>query len=186
MSSTHSPVPALDNDQYTVGWVTAFALEGAAAEAMLDVEHEEPQWQQENDHNNYTLGSIGEHNVVIVSLPETYGSTAAATAVTQMLSTFKSIRIGLMVGIGGGIPSLESGHDIRLGDIVVSRPEGMFGGVKQYDFGKTTAGGLFQPQGVLNSPPRVLLNTVNKLKRKHYRLSSDVPDILKRWRRTTH
>jgi nucleoside phosphorylase len=179
MLLTRSQVPALDNDEYTVGWITALALEGAAAEAMLDVEHEEPQWQHENDHNNYTLGSIGKHNVVIVSLPEAYGPTAAATAVSQMLSTFKSVRIGLMVGIGGGIPSLESGHDIRLGDIVVSRPEGTFGGVKQYDFGKTTAGGMFQPQGFLRPPPRVLLNAVNKLKRKHLRQPSKVPNILR-------
>ncbi|OCK86704.1 purine and uridine phosphorylase, partial [Cenococcum geophilum 1.58] len=179
MTSTRVQSPALDNDEYTVGWITALALEAAAAEAMLDVEHEEPQWQHENDHNNYTLGSIKKHNVVIASLPETYGPTAAATAVSQMLSTFKSIRIGLMVGIGGGIPNLESGHDVRLGDIVVSRPEGTFGGVKQYNFGKTTAGGIFQPQGFLNSPPRVLLNAVNKLKRTHLRQPSDVPNILK-------
>lgn len=179
MTSTCLQARALDNDEYTVGWITALALEAAAAEAMLDVEHEEPQWQHENDHNNYTLGSIGKHNVVIASLPETYGPTAAATAVSQMLSTFKSIRIGLMVGIGGGIPNLESGHDIRLGDIVVSRPEDTFGGVKQYNFGKTTAGGIFQPQGFLNSPPRVLLNAVNKLKRTHLRQPSDIPNILK-------
>jgi nucleoside phosphorylase len=179
MASTHSKAPALGNDEYTVGWITALALEGAAAEAMLDVEHEEPQWQHENDHNNYTLGSIGKHNVVIASLPEMYGPTAAATAVSQMLATFKSVRIGLMVGIGGGIPNLESGHDIRLGDIVVSRPEGTFGGVKQYDFGKTTVGGFFQPQGFLNSPPRVLLNTINKLRRTHLRQPSNVPNILR-------
>ena len=119
MTSTRSKAPALDNDEYTVGWITALALEGAAAEAMLDVEHEEPQWKHENDHNNYTLGSIGKHNVVIAGLPEMYGPIAVATAVSQMLSTFKSVRIGLMVGIGGGIPNLESDHDIRLGDIVV-------------------------------------------------------------------
>ncbi|OCK74412.1 purine and uridine phosphorylase, partial [Lepidopterella palustris CBS 459.81] len=171
--------PALGNDEYTVGWITALALEAAAAEAVLDIEHEEPQWQHENDFNSYTLGSIGKHNVVIVSLPERYGPISAAMAVSQMLSTFKSIRIGLMVGIGGGIPNLEGGHDIRLGDVVVSRPDNTFGGVKQYDFGKRTAGGLFQPQGFLNSPPRILLNAVNKLKRMHLRRPSDVPNILR-------
>jgi nucleoside phosphorylase len=179
MASTHSKAPALDNDEYTVGWITALALEGAAAEAMLDVEHEEPQWQHENDYNNYTLGSIGKHNVVIVSLPEMYGPTATATAVSQMLSTFKSVRIGLMVGIGGGIPNLETSHDIRLGDIVVSKPEGTSGGVKQYDLGKATVGGGFQPQGSLKSPPRVLLNAVNKLKRIHFRQPCNVPNILR-------
>src|SRR5271154_1289560 len=83
-----------------------------------------------------------------------------------------------MVRIGGGIPNPENGHDIRLGDIVVSRPEGTFGGVKQHDFEKTTAGGIFQPQGFLNSPPQVLLSAVNKLKRTHLRAPSNVPNIL--------
>jgi nucleoside phosphorylase len=179
MSSTRSRVPALDNDEYTVGWITALALERAAAEAMLDVGHEEVEWQYENDENYYTLGSIGRHNVVITSLPETYGPTAAATAVSQMLSTFKSVRIGLLVGIGGGIPNLENSHDIRLGDVVVSKPEGTFGGVKQYDFGKTTAGGIFQPQGSLNSPPRVLLNAVNNLKATHLMEPSKIPNLLR-------
>jgi hypothetical protein len=54
-----------------------------------------------------------------------------------MVSTFtKSLRIGLMVGFGGGIPSAD--HDIRLGDIVISCPTGSCGGVVQYDMGKVT------------------------------------------------
>ena len=40
----------------------------------------------------------------------------------QMLSSFPSIRFGLLVGIGGGVPSEET--DIRLGDVVVSKPKG--------------------------------------------------------------
>lgn len=39
-----------------------------------------------------------------------------------------------MVGIGGGAPSTE--HDIRLGDIVVSRRGGSYGGVVQHDMAK--------------------------------------------------
>jgi hypothetical protein len=37
-----------------------------------------------------------------------------------MLSTFKRLRFGLMVRIGGGVPSQD--NDIRLGDVVVSMP----------------------------------------------------------------
>jgi hypothetical protein len=40
-----------------------------------------------------------------------------------------------MVGIGGGVHSEE--NDIRLGDIVDSKPTEQSGGVIQYDFGKT-------------------------------------------------
>ncbi|KAI9773367.1 MAG: hypothetical protein M1840_007582 [Geoglossum simile] len=89
------------------------------------------------------------------------------------------------IGIGGGIPNLETGHDIRLGDIVVSRPEGTFGGVKQYDFGKTTVGGVFQPRGSLNVPPRVLRNAMGKLGRIHLRRPCSDRPIFIRVQKTT-
>ena len=41
---------------------------------------------------------------------------SAAKVATQVLSSFKWLRFGLMVGIGGGVPSEE--NDIRLGDVV--------------------------------------------------------------------
>jgi hypothetical protein len=45
-------------------------------------------------------------------------------------------------GIGGGIPGDEE-DDIRLGDVVVSKPTATFGGVVvQYDVGKVTVGGI--------------------------------------------
>jgi len=70
-----------------------------------------------------------------------------------------------MVGIGGGVPS--SGNDIRLGDVVVSKPAGTFGGVIQYDFGKTVQEGQFTQTGSLNRPPDVLLGAVAGLQAKH-------------------
>jgi nucleoside phosphorylase len=71
-----------------------------------------------------------------------------------MLHSFPNIRIGLMVGIGGGAPSPK--HDIRLGDIVVSAPRDEKGGVFQYDFGKTIQDQSFQTTGFLNQPPAIL------------------------------
>jgi hypothetical protein len=49
-----------------------------------------------------------------------YGTNSAATVANNMLRTFTGIPFGLMVGIGGGIPNLNQGWDIRLGDVVVS------------------------------------------------------------------
>jgi hypothetical protein len=65
-----------------------------------------------------------------------YGTNSAATVANNMLRTFTGIRFGLMVGIGGGIPNLNKGWDIRLGDVVASQPDGTQGGVVQYDLGK--------------------------------------------------
>jgi nucleoside phosphorylase len=71
-----------------------------------------------------------------------------------MLHSFPNVRIGLMVGIGGGAPSQK--HDIRLGDIAVSAPHDGNGGVFQYDFGKTIQGQSFRTTSFLNQPPTVL------------------------------
>jgi nucleoside phosphorylase len=69
------------------------------------------------------------------------------------------------VGIGGGVPSEE--NDIRLGDVVVSKPTGQSGGVIQYDFGKTVQEGRFERTGSLNRPPDVLLTALANLQSKH-------------------
>lgn len=146
-------------DNYTVGWVCALPLERAAAEAMLDY-----RYQDDND-TMYTLGRIGDHDVVIACLPAGQtGTNAAAAVAAKMMSTFQKIRFGLMVGIGGGVPSSEV--DIRLGDVVVSQPGNGNGGVVQYDFGKTRPG-EFEQTGFLNAPPPVLLSALSKLQAEH-------------------
>ncbi|RYP11581.1 hypothetical protein DL765_007681 [Monosporascus sp. GIB2] len=106
---------------------------------------------------------IGKHNVVIAVLPNgEYGTASAASVARDMLHSFPNIRIGLMVGIGGGAPSPK--HDIRLGDIVVSTPSNGMGGVFQYDFGKTIQDRVFRTTGFLNQPPAILRTAVNGLK----------------------
>ncbi|OJD10504.1 hypothetical protein AJ78_08504 [Emergomyces pasteurianus Ep9510] len=71
-------------------------FEISAVRYMLDVEHLSFYQQRKGDSNIYILGELMDHNVVLACLP---------------------------VGIGGGVPS-SSKHDIRLGDVVVSMPEG--------------------------------------------------------------
>ncbi|KAJ6014042.1 hypothetical protein N7540_008633 [Penicillium herquei] len=160
----------LSHADYTVGWICALPLEIAAAELMLDTIHPKLV-NPPNDQNTYTLGNIGKHNIVIACLT-TYGIAPAAVAATRLLATFHSIRFGLMVGIGGGVPS--SNADIRLGDIVVSCPEGTSGGVIQYDFGKSLHGGRFQRMGTLNQPPSVLLGALVTLRAHHLTKKSRV------------
>lgn len=155
----------MKHEDYTVGWICALPAETAAAMGMLDDRHSHLP-QHSHDHNNYTLGRIGEHNVVIASLPAgVTGVTSTAVVASQILSTFTSLRFGLLVGVGGGVPSAE--NDIRLGDVVVSKPSGTSGGVIQYDFGKTVQEGRFVRTGSLNRPPNTLLSAVNSLQAKH-------------------
>ncbi|KAL4781523.1 hypothetical protein BJX76DRAFT_335213 [Aspergillus varians] len=70
-----------------------------------------------------------------------------------MNASFRSLQYRFMVGVGGGVPSEL--NDVRLGDIVVSKPEGKDPGVIQYDLGKT-----LPEVGSLNKPPRVLLTAI--------------------------
>lgn len=111
-------------EQYTVGWVCALASESAAAQAMLDETYPNLPARNERSSNVYVFGRVCNHKVVIATL-STYGTTSAATTAKEMLLDFPGIRFGLLVGIGGGIPSEE--NDIRLGDVVVSQPQDTFG-----------------------------------------------------------
>src|SRR3984957_10142028 len=166
----------LRHHDYTVAWVCALPLEMAAAKAMLDEIHPDLPTSS-NDQNTYVVGRIHAHNVVIACLPSgVYGTTSAAIVATQMLFTFRSIRFGLMVGIGGGVPNKEA--DIRLGDVVVSEPTGDFGGVVQYDFGKTVGQGVFERTGRLNRPPQVLLTAIARLQADQLMEPSQIPEFL--------
>jgi nucleoside phosphorylase len=162
-------------EDYTVGWVCALPIELAAAAEMLDEEHQDLP-PDANDTNLYTLGCIGEHNVVVACLPAgQIGTNSAAAVAAQMKSKFVSIRFSLMVGIGGGVPSGQS--DIRLGDVVVSQPYMEHGGVIQYDFGKTTPSG-FVRTGFINTPPTLLLNALAKLQANNLRRRSNLSEYL--------
>ncbi|KAK2597339.1 hypothetical protein QQS21_006035 [Conoideocrella luteorostrata] len=110
----------LHPDEYTVGLVCALSTELAAAQEVLDEEHEGLDLDA-NDSNLYTLRSIGQHNVVVACLPLGQAdNNSAAAAIVQMSSSFNVVRFALMVSSGGGVLSAES--DIPLGDMVISQP----------------------------------------------------------------
>ncbi|KAK6510302.1 hypothetical protein TWF481_005019 [Arthrobotrys musiformis] len=148
----------LNKHDYTVGWVCALPIEKAAAIAVLDEKHDPlPTTTSENDSNVYTLGRIRGHNIVIVCLPAgNYGTNSAAAVAANIRRSFPSLRFGLMVGIGGGVPNED--NDIRLGDIVISQPLDGTSGVVQYDLGKREGEDRLRRTGYLNAPPAILLN----------------------------
>lgn len=153
----------LSPEQYTVGWICALPdTELKAARQILDNEHTQPS-RVIDDGNSYVLGSIGKHNIAIACTGGIGNINATVTGIS-MKRTFKNIRFGLLVGIGGGIPRVSDYYyDIRLGDIAVSYPDNQGGGVIQYDFGRDTDG-AFQRTGSLNKPPRILRTSIDKLR----------------------
>jgi nucleoside phosphorylase len=166
---------------YTVGWIAALSHERAAATAVLDEEHDRPVnfKQHQHDTNAYTWGRVGNHNIVIASLPPGgYGLTVAATTANSLRFSLPHIRFGLMVGIGAGVPQLNHGEDVRLGDVVVSQPQESSGGVVQYDLVKAKDGGNFLT-GHLAMPPEVLRKALGKLQAELELRDSAVPSILR-------
>ncbi|KAK6356002.1 hypothetical protein TWF718_000375 [Orbilia javanica] len=156
--------------EYTVGWICALPKEQVAAISMLDEQHSDLHFSKPpNDANNYTLGSIHQHNVVITCLPlKCYGTNQAARAAAEMFSTFPSIRVVLMVGIGAGIPP-----KVQLGDVVISTEW------VQWDFGKAKDGG-FEPIDKRYYPPTELSTAMAKLQVDHdSRGRTMIPDYLK-------
>ncbi|EED23509.1 conserved hypothetical protein [Talaromyces stipitatus ATCC 10500] len=160
---------------------------------MLDEEHPVLPAADPRDANPYLLGRVSDHNVVIACLPaETTGKVSAAT-VTDMIHSFPSIRFGLMVGIGGGVPhhtypeqgagveigedddesedEMEEIPDIRLGDVVVSLHTKSTEAVVQYDFGKS-----LQEKEFVHTGGK--LNAVARLQANHTRGHYKIPELL--------
>lgn len=178
-------MPPLDVNVFHIGWICALSKEMAAAMAMLDEEYDMVAQQDVQDDNCYVLGRIHQHNVVVACMPEGVdGLVPAANVAKDMARTFPALRIGLMVGTGGGIPNLSKGVDVRLGDIVVSKPVKSWGGVIQYDKRKALEGGKVELKGQLNQPPSVLLKTLTMLSARHAmrpsKVSAFMSDALER------
>ncbi|KAF7507541.1 hypothetical protein GJ744_010332 [Endocarpon pusillum] len=164
----------LTHNDYTVAWICAVEVELIAACELLEEEYPRLP-KQPHDNNAYSFGRIGSHNVVIAGLPSgKYGVSSAAAIAKDLLRSFPYIRIGLMVGIGGGAPNRK--HDIRLGDVVVSSPTGETGGVIHYEFGKMIQNKGFEHKGSLNAPPTALLTALHDIRALHARKGHRIVD----------
>ncbi|KAJ6256404.1 hypothetical protein Dda_8904 [Drechslerella dactyloides] len=162
--------------EYNVGWLCALDCEAAAALLMLDAQHDTPldyarpqtyaYHSLSASQNDYRFGSIGGHNVVIAALPTgSTGTTAAADVAHDFNGDFPNLQFRFMVGIGGGVPgdNNSGSRDIRVGDVVVSVPDGGSAGVVQHDRGRRMAG-YFDRVGVLPPPPQNLLRALTFLR----------------------
>lgn len=157
----------MDPAEFTVGWICALPLELAAAQGMLEEKYDARELPKHpRDSNQYSLGQIAGHKVVLTCLPS-YGNNKAGSAANHMNVTFENLAFTLMVGIGGGIPFPSTGQDVRLGDVVVSMPSGAYGGVIQHDAGKALQKNDFQRTGALAAPPQHLQSVVRYLMARH-------------------
>lgn len=153
---------SLKPEDYAVGIVCALPLELLAVRALFDQTHPDLPMSSA-DSNHYALGCMGQHKIVAACLPDgEYGTNSAADVATNLRRSFPSVKFCLLVGIGGGVPS--SRNDIRLGDIIVSKPIGINPGVIQYDMGKAMENSVFEQSGHLQQPPRLIMTALSSLK----------------------
>lgn len=117
-----------------MAWIAPLAIEAAAALHILDEHHGIPA-RKPGQTLVYHLGRMGDHNVAIACFPAgECGIGVAGAMATEMKRDLPNLEIGLLVGVGAGIPSVE--NDIHLGDVAVAVPDGDNSGVIGYDLVK--------------------------------------------------
>ncbi|KAI4206210.1 MAG: hypothetical protein LQ348_001037 [Seirophora lacunosa] len=149
-------------DDYAVGWVCALPIEVAAAKATLDRVHDNlPPDRNSDDNNNYILGSLQGHNV-LVAYPDSgvCGKTSVAEVATRLHASYTSVRLNLMVRITGGVPDTKG--DIRLCHVVVSKSTAGWPVGVQYDVNGERAKDQFVRGRALDQPTPLLLTAMGK------------------------
>lgn len=142
--------------EFMIGWICVLKEEYRAAVSILDERYNTANLVRgEGDKNQYVLGRVRSHNVIINFPPTGLNGPVHAFGVARdMKSTFPRIRFALLVGIAGGVPSRK--EDIRLGDVVLGQR------VVPYRTGKETQNG-FKRTGRIRTPPPELLTAVRYL-----------------------
>jgi nucleoside phosphorylase len=130
--STTEPSRPRSRDEFDVAIICALQTEANAIQAIFDKHWDEDSiyqyGKQSNDPNSYSVGLIGNHNVVLAHQPR-MGKVTAANVAAACSMSFTRLKLALIVGVCGGVPAPGSSKDIILGDVVISK------GIVQYDFG---------------------------------------------------
>ena len=135
---------------------------------MLDEEHEDLD-KHPDDHNTYTYGHVGRHNIVIACLPLSQPGTTSASRMASFLPrSFPNMRLHLFVGVAEGIPHSppdpDPDKDIRLGDVIVGVAETPgVAGVVQYDSVRDLGKGRTEPLQLFDKPNLELMTALGKV-----------------------
>ncbi|KAH7012126.1 uncharacterized protein B0I36DRAFT_300025 [Microdochium trichocladiopsis] len=169
-ASQGDPAAILDPKDYAIVWIAPLEIEAKAALCMLDEQHQGRFAVDHGDEYVFHAGSMCGHNVVIATFPagQEYGTGSAAALASQILKCFPHHWFGLLVGVAAGLPDLSCSppRDIRLGDVLVSLPEGERAGIIAYDLGKETDDG-FQPLRyghVLTTTKPIVRSAIGRIK----------------------
>jgi nucleoside phosphorylase len=127
MGDYHQP---RNRNGFKVAVLCALGTESDAVEAVFDDIWQYQYGKAQGDPNAYTTGRIGNHNVVLAFLPS-MGKVSAASVAASLHCSFPEIRLGLVVGICGGVPTHRDTKDeILLGDVIIGTT------IVQHDLGR--------------------------------------------------
>lgn len=156
--------PKLQRTDYHVAWISPLSdLELLPSRLMLDEEHEAPDYDTSYDDNVYICGTMGGHNVVIATCPPgSTGNVNAGRVADPLFKTFSSLRMTLLIGVGGGVPYAQPRddptEDVHLGDVVVGWPGDGVPACVCYDSESCVT---------MDKPDRLLFNALAKLASDH-------------------
>lgn len=156
-------IKKLTHDDYSVAWICEAGDDFDTAVAMLDTLHESAE-QLASDHSVYRLGDIAGHNLVVAGLTED-SKVRAKSTIFEMKTIFPNLSAGLFVGTAGGVPRKTDQGDIRLGDLVVSKPTATQPGVVEYCQGIYGYDEVQESRAFL-SPPDHFLRAVQRVNAK--------------------
>jgi nucleoside phosphorylase len=141
-----------DKHDYEVAWICLADVEFAAAQTFLS----NPDLPQKNstDDIEYVLGQVGSLHVIVVK--STSSSTFGFDETMALVTRFPNIKKYLVISSGGGAPTRK--HDIRLGDVVVSRSNDGSGAI-QYDYHKAMQEGILEETAHLDTPKSTAVGT---------------------------
>ncbi|ETS75190.1 hypothetical protein PFICI_13674 [Pestalotiopsis fici W106-1] len=167
-----SDLKPLRRHDYHVAWICPgddVALD--PARLLFDEEHPRPEFDADYDDNTYYFGTMGGHNVVLATTsPGMRGNVNASRLTSPMFKTFPNIKMTMVVGIGGGVPSESPADDalkdIHLGDVIVGWPGDGKPAVVYYESGRSLVDG-FEQLGQVDKPDWVLLQALAKIKSDH-------------------
>ncbi|KAH8649513.1 nucleoside phosphorylase domain-containing protein [Tricladium varicosporioides] len=149
-------------EEFDIAVICALQSEADAVEALFD-----EYWDEDGDRygkapgdtNAYTTGVIGHHNVVLAHMPG-IGKGNAASVASSFRSSFGGIKLALIVGVCGGVPTGTNDEEILLGDVIIST------GIIQYDFGRRLPDRFIMKdtlEGNLNRPNPEIRALLSKL-----------------------
>lgn len=141
------------------GILTALPEEFAAMRSFID---DPRRANVEGDRADYLIGTIPSadpcraHTAALTILGET-GNDAAASACTNLLRSYRSVRCLLMAGIAAGVPDPgRPERHVRLGDIVVARGIAEYDSVRENDDGPVSRRAFPPPSPLLQRRARLL------------------------------